>query len=97
VWLLSLKNVSNAFRTVGCFGYFDSVDGHPQLTEQVETPDACLWHDEICDVNRRLTACGIRQYCVASSQREPFERLAQDFTTDLIDENVAFIRGWLRA
>ena len=32
-----------------------------------------------------------------SSQRERFERLAQDFTTDPIDDNVAFIRAWFTA
>jgi hypothetical protein len=32
--------------------------------------------------------------CEASSQRERFERLAQDFTTDPIDDKVAFIRAW---
>ena len=36
----------------------------------------------------RLSKC-----CEASSQRERFERLAQDFTTDPIDDNVAFIRA----
>ena len=48
-------------------------------------------HDEICHVNGCLTACGISQCCEASSQRERFERLAQDFTTDPIDDNVCAV------
>jgi hypothetical protein len=32
-----------------------------------------------------------------SSQRERFERPAQDFTTDPIDDNVAYIRAWFTA
>ena len=67
--------------------------GRRRLSEHVETPDAGLWHNEIYHVNGCLTACGIPQCCEASSQRERFERLAQDFTTDPIDDNVAFIRA----
>jgi hypothetical protein len=44
-------------------------------------------------VNEINTACRVPQGCEASSQRERFERLAQDFTTDPIDGNVAFIRA----
>ncbi len=50
-----------------------------------------MWHDEVGYVNGRLTACGISQCCEASSQRERFERLAQDFTTDPIDDNVCAV------
>src|SRR5882672_1939257 len=62
--------------------------GRRRLSEHVETPDAGLWHDEICHVNSCLKACGISQCCEASSQREYSERLAQDFTTDSVDDNV---------
>jgi hypothetical protein len=62
-----------------------------RLTEHIETPDAGLWHDQIGHVNGRLTACGISQCCEASSQRERFERLAQDFTADPIDHNICAV------
>src|SRR3984893_18578508 len=66
-------------------------NGRLRLSEQVETPDAGLWHDEICHVNGCLAACGIPQCCEASSQREYSERLAQDFTTDPVDDNVCAV------
>ena len=69
-------------------------NGRLRLTEHIETPHAGLWHDEICHVDGCFTACGIPQCCEASSQRE---RFAQDFTTDPIDDNVAFIRAWFAA
>src|SRR5260370_40858267 len=62
-----------------------------RLTEHIETPDAGLWHDEIGHVNGRFTACGIPQGCEASSQREGFERFAQDFTTDAVDDNICAV------
>src|SRR5258708_21900111 len=49
--------------------------GRLRLSEHVETPDAGLWHDEICHVNSRVTACGIPQCCEASFQRKRSERL----------------------
>src|SRR5205807_996789 len=66
-------------------------NGSLRLSEHVETPDAGLWHDEICHVNGCLAACGIPQCCEASSQREYSERLAQDFTTDPVDDNVCAV------
>src|SRR5580700_11085436 len=36
-----------------------------RLSEHVETSDASLQHDEICDVNGCLTACGITECCEA--------------------------------
>src|SRR6266403_1677922 len=62
-----------------------------RLSEHIETPDARLWHDEICHVNGCLTACGIPQCCEASFQRKRSERLAQDFTTDSVDDNVCAV------
>jgi hypothetical protein len=53
--------------------------------------------DQIRDIDGCFAACGIPQCFEASSQRERFERLAQDFTTDPIDDNVAFIRAWFTA
>src|ERR1700746_2477497 len=44
-------------------------NGRLRLKEHVETPDAGLWHDEICHVNGCLTACGIPQCCEASFRR----------------------------
>src|SRR5437764_12933422 len=63
-------------------------NGRLRLSEHVETPDAGLWHDEICHVNGCLAACGIPQCCEASSRREHSERLAQDFTTESVDDKV---------
>src|SRR5690242_13438199 len=66
-------------------------NGRLRLSEHVETPDAGLWHDEICHVNGCLAACGIPQCCEASFQRKRSERLAQDFTTDPVDDNVGAV------
>jgi hypothetical protein len=66
-------------------------NGSLRLSEHVETADAGLWHNEICHVNGCLTACGIPQCCEASSQREYTEGLAQDFTTDPVDNNVCAV------
>src|SRR5437899_9146122 len=66
-------------------------NGSLRLSEHVETPDAGLWHDEICHVNGCLAACGIPQCCEVSSQREYSERLAQDFTTDPVDDDVCAV------
>src|SRR5437867_7468494 len=63
-------------------------NGSLRLSEHVETPDAGLWHDEICHVNGYLTACGISQCYDASSQRKRSERRAQDFTADSVDDDV---------
>src|SRR6266446_3338574 len=63
-------------------------NGCLRLSEHVEPPDAGLWHNEIYDVNGCLTTCGIPQCCEASFQRKRSERLAQDFTTDAVDDNV---------
>src|SRR6202035_2832362 len=65
--------------------------GRLRLSEQVETPDAGLWHDEIGHINGCLTACGIPQGCEASFRRKRSERLAQDFTTDSVDDNVCAV------
>src|SRR6266478_1195343 len=65
--------------------------GRLRLSEHVETPDAGLWHDEICHVNGCRTACGIPQCCEASFQRQRSERLAQDFTTDSVDDKVCAV------
>src|SRR6266436_5588097 len=65
--------------------------GRRRLSEHVETPDAGLWHDEMCHVNGCLTACGIPQCCEASSQREYSERFAQDVTTDSVDDDVCAV------
>src|ERR1700682_5565872 len=65
--------------------------GRLRLSEHVETPDAGLWHDEICHVNGCLTACGIPQCCEAASQRKRSERLAQDFTSDSVDDDVCAV------
>src|SRR5580704_4532862 len=62
-----------------------------RLSEQVETPDAGLWHDEIRHVNGCLTACGIPQRCEAPFQRQRSEHLAQDFTTDSVDDDVGAV------
>src|SRR5256885_17057538 len=62
-----------------------------RLSKHVETPDAGLWHDEICHVNGCLAACGIPQRCKASFQRKRSERLAQDFTTDPVDNDVCAV------
>src|SRR6202035_2247424 len=67
------------------------INGRLWLSEHVETPDAGLWHDEIGHVNGCLTACGIPQCREASSQSERSERLAQDFTTDSVDDNVCAV------
>src|SRR5690348_993733 len=66
-------------------------NGRLRLSEHVETPDAGLGHDEICDVNGCLTTCGIPQCCEASFRRKRSERLAQDFTTDSVDDNVCAV------
>src|SRR5437899_8166341 len=66
-------------------------NGRPRLSKHVETPDAGLWHDEICHVNGCLTACGIPQCCEASTEGKRSERLAQDFTTDAVDDNVCAV------
>src|SRR5271170_8248363 len=66
-------------------------NGRLRLTKHIETPDAGLRHDEICHVNGCFTACGISQCCEASSQRERFERLAQDVTADPIDHNICAV------
>src|ERR1700726_2136997 len=59
-------------------------NGRLRLSEHVETPDAGLWHDEICHVNGCRTACGIPQCCEASSQCKRSERLAQHFASDSV-------------
>ncbi len=66
-------------------------NGRLRLSEHVETPDAGLWHDEICHVNGCLTAPGIPQCREASFQRKRSERLAQDFTADSVDDNVCAV------
>src|ERR1700733_3109745 len=66
-------------------------NGLLRLTEHVEAQDAGLWHDEICHVNGRLAACGISQCCEASSWRERFECLAQEFTSDAVDDDICAI------
>src|SRR5712671_7464880 len=66
-------------------------NGRLRLKEHVETANAGLWHDEMRHVNGCLTACGISQGCEASSQRKRSERLAQDFTTDPVDDNVCAV------
>ena len=43
--------------------------GRLRLGEQVETPDAGLWHDEMCHVDGCLSACGIPQCCEAPFRR----------------------------
>jgi len=62
-------------------------ENHPPegaiFNEITQTPDAGLRHDEICHIHGRLTACGIPQCCEASSHCKRFERLAQNFATDL--------------
>src|SRR4029077_12656181 len=68
-----------------------SSNGRLRLSEHVETPDAGLWHDEICHVNGCRTACGIPQCCEASFQRKRSECLAQDFTSDSVDDNVCAV------
>jgi hypothetical protein len=65
--------------------------GRLRLTKHIETPDAGLRHDEICHVNGRLTACRIPQCCEASSHCERFERLAHNFATDPVDDNVCSV------
>src|SRR5207244_5286223 len=62
-----------------------------RLKEHVEPPDAGLWHNEICHVNGCLAACGISQCCEASFRGKHSERLAQDFTTDSVDDNVCAV------
>src|SRR5258708_37426346 len=62
-------------------------NGRRRLSEHVGTPDAGLWHDEICHVNGCLTACGIPQCCEASFQPKRAERLTQDLTSDSVDDN----------
>jgi hypothetical protein len=69
-------------------------NGRLLLEDHVETPDAGLWHDEMCRANGCLTACRIPEGCEVSSQCERFERLAQNFTTNPVDDNNAFIRAW---
>src|SRR5712671_866204 len=66
-------------------------NGRRRLKEHVQTANAGLWHDEICHVNGCLTACGISQGCEASFQRQRSERLAQDVTTDSVDDNVCAV------
>src|SRR5207302_10812973 len=66
-------------------------NGLLRLSEHVEAADAGLWHDEMCHVNGCLTACGIPQCCETSFQRKRSERLAQDFTTDSVDDNVCAV------
>src|SRR5271169_3455161 len=66
-------------------------NGRLRLTKHIETPDAGLRHDEICHVNGCLTASGISQSCEASFHRKRSERLAQDFTTDSVDDNVCAV------
>jgi hypothetical protein len=56
-----------------------------RLREHIETPDAGLRHDEICHVNSCFAACGIPECYEGSSQRERFDRLAQNFTTDPVE------------
>src|SRR6266404_7808086 len=66
-------------------------NGGLRLSEHVEPPDAGLWHNEIYHVNRCITACGIPQCCEASFQGKRSELLAQDFTTDSVDDNVCAV------
>src|SRR5437016_3290493 len=68
-----------------------SPDARLRLSEHVETSDAGLWHNEICHVNRCLTACGISQCYEASFHRKCSERLAQDVTTDSVDDDVCAV------
>src|SRR5580704_2304251 len=63
-------------------------NGRLRLTKHIETPDAGLRHDDICHVNSCFTACGISQCCEASPPGERFECVAQDFTTDPVDDNI---------
>ena len=65
--------------------------GRRRLTEQYEALDAGPFPDQICDVNGCLAACGITQCCEASAQRKRSERLAEDFTTDPVDDNVCAV------
>src|SRR6266700_5857839 len=66
-------------------------NGGLRLSEHVEPPDAGLWHNEIYHVNGCITACGIPQCCEASFQGKRSELLAQDFTTDSVDDNVCAV------
>ncbi len=66
-------------------------NGRVWLSEHVETPDAGLGHDESCHVDGRLTACGIPQCCEASFRRKRSERLAQDVTSDSVDDYVCAV------
>src|SRR5437899_12255447 len=66
-------------------------NGRLRLSEHVETSDDGLRHDEVCHVNGCLTACGIPQRGEASFQRKRSERLAQDFTTNSVDDNVCAV------
>src|SRR5713226_4432241 len=65
--------------------------GRLRLSEQYEALDAGLLPDQICDVNGCLAASRITQCCEASAQRKRSERLAQDFTTDSVDDNVCAV------
>src|SRR6476646_6630255 len=66
-------------------------NGRFRLSEHVETPDAGLWHDEIGHVNSCLTACGISECYDASFRRKRSECLAQDVTTDSVDNDVCSV------
>src|ERR1700733_4631562 len=62
-----------------------------RLREHIETPDAGLRHDETCHVNRCLATCGISQCYEASPWRERFDRFAQHFTADPVDDDVCAV------
>src|SRR5580704_12567074 len=57
-----------------------------RLREHIETPDTGLRHVDSC-----LAACGIPQRYEAPSWRERFNRLAQDFTPDPVDDDVCTV------
>jgi len=65
--------------------------GRLRLSEQAKAPDAGVVPDQICHVNGCLAACRIPQSRKASARRKSSERLAQDFTTDPVDDDVCAV------
>src|SRR5882724_3159924 len=65
--------------------------GRLRLSEQYEALDAGLFPDQVCDVNGCLAACRIPQCCEASAHCKRTERVAQDFATDPVDDNVCAV------
>src|SRR6266403_5222337 len=65
--------------------------GRLRLCEQDEALDAGLSPDQMGDVNGCLAASRIPQCCEASARRKRPERLAQDFTTDPVNDNVCAV------